>query len=129
MSEMLYINTAPARATRQDGTHFWTVLVGIPKAILAGLGHDAPTKTQYTVREQDVEKFTRAFEVAREQGFRLVVRGEKVVVTTPRANTWTDKTGAVRNDTQSSAWVEGEPVLDVVRNTVGIGDALAALLG
>ena len=126
---MLYVNSNPLKNTRKDGTVFWTVLVGVASAVLKEYGlTEAPTKVTMNIRENEIGLYTKALAEAKSTGVKLVLRGDKTVLTTPKDNVWTDDQGVVRHDTQASAWVENG-ILDVLQNETKVSDRLAKLLG
>lgn len=127
----LYVNTAPKAVTRKDGTMFWTVLVGVAKAILLAKGVTEAQleslKMEMQIFPEKVELYTKAFNKSQKTGKKLIVNCDDVVVTEVKPNNYVTKTGVVVNGWQASCWaVNG--TLDVLNPSMGIGDELKRLL-
>ncbi len=126
----LYVNTAPKANTRKDGTKFWTVLIGIAKAVLLAKGVTQEQAQSLTVEMQvfpeKVELFTQAFAAAKASGKKLVIKCEEFTLTEVKPNNYI-KNGVLVNGFQASCWAK-DGILDVVSDTTAVSGALEELL-
>jgi hypothetical protein len=123
----IWVNTAPRENRRQDGTSFWTVLVGVTQTVLASNNiTERVDVITMNIFPNEVEQFKSDFALAKQAGLKLIVTGDEVIVTEPKVNTYTNRDGNLVSQMQASCWATS-PVRDVVSAESRIGDKLSAL--
>jgi len=124
----IYINTAPRANTKKDGSIFYTTLVGVSKETLRDNNVEHVDTLSMQVFENQLEKITTFFNLAKKAGAKLVLSCDSIIVTEPKPNTYISKTGETVTQMQASCWADGPAELTVLRNTLTISDELQALL-
>jgi hypothetical protein len=129
----LYVNTAPKLNSMKDGTVFWTVLIGLSKALLSAKGvAEAQVSTltvKMTIFPEQVELMTQSFVKAKAAGLKLVVKCDDFTLTEVKPNNYINNNGVAVNGFAASCWANGEKTLDVLGSTMGISEDLRKLLG
>lgn len=129
----LYVNTAPQSFTRkEDGTQFWTVLVGIAKATLSAKTGKTEAelqnlKVEMQIFPDKVEAVTEAFLAAKASGIKLAVKCDEFTLTELKPNNYITKTGVVVNGLKASCWANGG-VLTTVGSSLTISEELRKLI-
>jgi hypothetical protein len=128
----LYVNTAPKAYTRkEDGTQFWTVLVGIAKVVLLAKGVTeeklANLKVEMQIFPEKVDAVSKAFALAKAAGLKLVVKCDEFTLTDIKPNNFVTKDGVAVNGFKASCWANGG-VLDIIGSSLMISDELKKML-
>lgn len=127
--KLIFINTAPKANTKKDGSVFYTVLVGLSKALLAEKNASNADRITMTVFENQLDSVSKAFALAKKNGVKLALSCDDVVVTEPKVNSYVNRDGEQVTEFQSSCWADGHSELTLVKSTMSISDELRALLG
>jgi hypothetical protein len=127
----LYVNTAPAANRKQDGTVFWTVLIGLTKDLLSAKGVSeaqiATLKVKMTIFPDKLELMSEAFAKAQAKGLKLVLKCDEFTLTEVKPNNYI-KNGVAVNGFAASCWANGEKTLDVLGSSMGVSEELRKLL-
>jgi hypothetical protein len=124
----IYINTAPKANTKKDGSVFYTVLVGLSKALLAEANAEAVDTVTMQVFENQLEDFTRYYNACKKAGAKLALACDAVVITEPKANNYINRDGEMVSSIQASCWADGPSELTVLKGTMSVSDELKSLL-
>jgi hypothetical protein len=128
----LYVNTAPAPNNKEDGTVFWTVLIGLTPDLLSAKGvTEAQAKTlkvKMTIFPEKLELMANAFAKAKTAGLKLVLKCEDFTLTEVKPNNYI-KDGVAVNGFAASVWANGERTLDVLGSSMKVSEELQKLLG
>ena len=124
----IYINTAPKANTKTDGSVFYTVLVGLSKALLAEHNAEAVDTVTMQVFENQLETITRAYNACKKSGSKLAIVCDNVVVTEPKTNNYINRDGEMVTSIQASCWADGPSELTVLKGTMSVSNELKALL-
>ena len=133
MKKTVYLNTAPKANTREDGTKFFTVLVGVVDSLLkektGKTKAEVPALTlTMEVFPEKVEAFTEAFNACKKKGYKLVLLADDVTITEMKPNNYV-KDGVLVNGLQASCWGTGETQLTVQSSKFSISVELAKIMG
>ncbi len=124
----IYINTKPKANTKKDGSVFYTVLVGLSKALLAEHNAEAVDTVTMQVFENQLETIAKAFDACKKTGSKLAIACDNVVVTEPKANNYINRDGELVTSIQASCWADGPSELTVLKGTMSVSNDLKALL-
>jgi hypothetical protein len=125
----IYINTAPKANTKKDGSVFYTVLVGLSKALLAEHKAENVDVVTMQVFENQLEDFTNYYNACKKANVKLALACDAVVVTEPKTNNYINRDGEMVVELQASCWADGPSELTVLKGTMSVSDDLKALLG
>ncbi len=133
MKKTLYVNTPPKVNNREDGTQFYTVLVGVVDSLLkektGKTKAEVPSLTlTMEVFPEKVEIYTKAFKACEKKNNKLVLLAEDVTITEMKPNIYTSN-GVVVNGLQASCWGTGETQLTIQNGKFSISAELAELMG
>lgn len=133
MKKSLYINTAPKVNTREDGSTFYTVMVGVVDSILkekTGKARAEWSNLAITMEvfAEKVELFTKAATACKKSGKKLVLECEDIVITEVKPNNYVSN-GVMVSGFQASAWGTGETQLNIVSGKFTISAELAEMMG
>lgn len=128
--KLVFINTAPKVNTKKDGTQFFTVLVGVSKAILDEKNASQAEKLTMNIFENQLDAVTKAFNLAKRNGLKLALACDDIVITEPKmCAPYINRDGVAVQEFQASVWAEGPSELTIVKSTMSISDELRKLLG
>ena len=127
--KLIFINTQPKVNTKKDGTQFYTCLVGVSKAILDEKNASQVDRLTMTIFENQLDKVTKAFNLAQRSGVKLALSCDDLVITEPKMNSFINKDGEQIQEFQASVWADGPSELTIVKSTMSISAELQALLG
>jgi hypothetical protein len=130
----LYINAAPKANTREDGTQFHTVLVGVVDSLLkektGKTKAEVPALTlTMEVFPEKVELFTKAFIACKKSGKKLILECDDVTITEIKPNIYVNSKKETVNGLQASCWGTGETQLNIVQGKFTISAELAEMMG
>jgi hypothetical protein len=134
MKKSLYINTAPKVNVREDGSTFYTVMVGVVDSILKEKTGKARAEWSNNltitmdVFAEKVEIFTKAATACEKSGKKLVLECEDIVITEVKPNIYV-KDGVTVEGFKASAWGTGETQLNIVSGKFTISAELAEMMG
>jgi hypothetical protein len=127
--KLIFINTPPKANTKKDGSVFYTVLVGLSKAVLDEKNASNVDRITMTVFENQLAAVSKAFKLAKDKGLKLALACDDIVVTEPKLNSYINTDGEQVNSMQASCWADGQSELTIVKSTMTISAELQALLG
>lgn len=133
MKKSLYINTSPKVNTREDGSQFYTVLVGVVDSVLKEKTGKARAEwSELTISmevfAEKVELFTKAATACKKNGKKLILECDDITITEVRPNVYVSN-GVTVNGYQASAWGTGETELKIQNGKFSISAELAELMG
>ncbi len=134
MKKTVYLNTAPKANTREDGTKFFTVLVGVVDSLLkektGKTKAEVPALTlTMEVFPEKVETFTKAFNACKKKGYKLVLLADDVTITEIKPNNYVNASGVLVNGLQASCWGTGETELTIQNGKFSVSAELAEMMG
>lgn len=126
----VYVNTAPMVNNKTDGTKFWTVLIGLCKALREESDKDCD-KFLMSISESQVVEISNAFSAARQNGARLIMLSDDFNIGESKmSKPYINKDGELVSNLQASVWVEGSFELSVQSpREMSISPELQALMG
>lgn len=134
MKKSLYINTAPKANKREDGTVFYTVLVGVIDQLLkektGKTKAEMPALTlTMEVFPEKVELFAKAFVACKKSGKKLILEADDVTITEVKENVYVNASGMTVRGLAASCWGTGETQLNIVKGKFTISAELADMMG
>ena len=126
----VYINTAPMVNNKTDGTKFWTVLIGLCKALREKSDKDCD-KFLMSISESQVVELSDAFSAARQNNTKLIMLSDDFNIGESKmSKPYINPDGKLVSNLQASVWVEGSFVLSVqAPREMSISPELRALMG
>jgi len=134
MKKSLYINTAPKANKREDGTVFYTVLVGVIDQLLkektGKTKAEMPALTlTMEVFPEKVELFAKAFVACKKSGKKLILEADDVTITEVKENVYVNADKVTVRGLAASCWGTGETQLNIVSGKFTISAELAEMMG
>ena len=134
MKKSLYINTAPKANKREDGTTFYTVLVGVIDQLLkektGKTKAEMPALTlTMEVFPEKVELFAKAFVACKKSGKKLILEADDVTITEVKENVYVNASGMTVRGLAASCWGTGDAELKIQNGKFSISAELADMMG